>query len=151
LRALILLTKLEIINTNARESDECDYQNAQQNNLIESDNFWTCNVFIVNKSKHMSKNKNFTMTNKFKYCLNFRSLMRIDDSLKYWLLNMHSRLKNIILKYLWELFKYKRDFLRYVSKQQRMSMRHIECGVSNIARINTFVNFHSVAIIISEQ
>jgi len=68
--------------------------------LIESDNFWTFNVFIVNKSKHMSKNKNFTVMNKFKYCLNFQSPMRIDDPLKYWLLNMHSRLKDIALKFM---------------------------------------------------
>jgi len=55
LHALILLTKLYKWQINAKESEEYNYENAQQNNFIESNNFWTFHGYLVNKSNHMCK------------------------------------------------------------------------------------------------
>lgn len=48
----------------------------------------------------MSQNNDFTMVDELKYYLN-QPVMKLDDNpLKYWLMNIHSGLKNIALKYL---------------------------------------------------
>ncbi|XP_071644462.1 zinc finger BED domain-containing protein 4-like [Temnothorax longispinosus] len=90
----------QIININANESDICDFQNAQQNNLIQSDNFWTLHENLVAKYKHTLKNNDFTMVNELQYYLNQPPMKMDGNPLKYWLINMHSDLKNIALKYL---------------------------------------------------
>lgn len=90
----------QMININAKESDERNYQNVQQNNSIESDNFWTFHEHLVSKSKHMSKNNDFTMADELKYYLNQPPIKVSDSPLNYWLMNIHSGLKDLALKYL---------------------------------------------------
>jgi len=85
-----------INNINAKDLDECN-ENVH-NNSIESDNFWMYHEYLVNKSK--SRNNDFTMADELKYYLNQPPIKMDDNPLKYWLMNMHSRLKDIALKYL---------------------------------------------------
>lgn len=89
----------EMINIYSERLNVCDYENVQQHNSID-DNFWTYHEYLVNKSKHTTKNNDFTMVDELKYYMN-QPLMKMEDNpLKYWLLNIHSGLKNIALKYL---------------------------------------------------
>lgn len=91
----------QMINMNANESDICDFQDVQQNDLIQSDNFWSFHEnLIIKKSKYTSKTNDFTMADELKYYLNQSPIKMDDNPLKYWLVNMHSGLKNIALKYL---------------------------------------------------
>lgn len=86
----------QMININVIELDKHDYQNAKEN-----DNFWTFHEHLVSQSKHMSKTNDFTMADELKYYLN-QPLIKMSDSplSYYWLMNIHSGLKNIALKYL---------------------------------------------------
>ncbi|XP_067211677.1 zinc finger BED domain-containing protein 4-like [Linepithema humile] len=89
----------QMININTKESDTCDYQNAQ-NDSMETDNFWIYHQYLINKSKHMSKNNDSTIADELKYYLNQPPIKMDDNPLQYWLINMHSGLKDIALKYL---------------------------------------------------
>lgn len=88
-----------MININEKESNEYDYQNAEQN-LTENDNFWTFHEHLVNQSKHMSQTDDFTMADELKYYLSQPPIKVSDNPLNYWRMNVHSKLKNIALKYL---------------------------------------------------
>ncbi|XP_011880238.1 PREDICTED: zinc finger BED domain-containing protein 1-like [Vollenhovia emeryi] len=88
----------QMINTN--ELDECNDQNVPLDNCTETDNFWTYHEHLVNRFKYMSKDKEFSMADELKYYLNQPPIKMDDNPLKYWLVNMHSSLKKIALKYL---------------------------------------------------